>query len=374
MAQMYESWTTRLYGRGRLVPVEPWVRGPEGFSETELADFFEPFLEDNRWGGTLVTMPFNKSAYLLQYNVDLLRRAGFDEAPATWEEMREAAGAVSRLTTEDGRACRGFMIRPGLEAFATIFFSAGGEFLDEAGRPMMTSGTARESLSLLVGMLDEGSAFVDRNFPSAVLGSGALGMYIHSSASFPFNDRLAEGKFEWRAAPVPRPGGTAESDRRTLFQGYNVGLLAGHPEEVTAAAWGFLRYMLQPGQVARWSRQTGYCPLRRTAVESEVYREFLTGNAAYGVPLAVVHEARFEPKPDYWESWRTSVNDVLAAGLQRISTVEETLLAAQRAGEEALRYDSKFPAHAIGMPTKGEVAGQGRSGTGFARPDPPLSQ
>lgn len=354
MAQMFESWTTRLLDRGRLVPVETYVRGQGGYSEEELSDFFEPFLEDSRWGGELITMPFNKSAYVLQYNADLLRQAGFENAPATWDELRAAARAVSRLQSPDGRPCRGLMIRPQLESFATVFFSAGGQFLDDEGRPTMTSPTARASMDLLMGMIEEGSAVVDRNFPSVVLGTGTLGMYIYSSASFPFNDRYSEGKFEWRAAPVPGPAAPGAGPSRTLFQGMNVGLLSGHPAAVTDAAWGFLRYMLEPEQVARWSMQTGYCPLRRTALEVADIKKYLRENPAYRVPLEVVSAAAFEPKPDFWESWRIGVGDEIAAALQSIKTAENALLEAQESGEDSIRYDSKFP---LGRPRHSGAAG-----------------
>ena len=81
MAQMYESWTTRLLGRERLDPVENYAAGENGLSAEDLADFYPAFLENSRWQGRLVTMPMNKSVYLLQYNEDLLARAGWTRAP-----------------------------------------------------------------------------------------------------------------------------------------------------------------------------------------------------------------------------------------------------------------------------------------------------
>lgn len=348
MAQMFESWTTRLYGRKRLVPIQRYIDGPNGYAAEELQDFYPAFLDDNRWGATLVTLPFNKSAYVLQYNADLLKRAGFEEPPATWAELREAARVVSGLTTPDGRPCRGMMIRPQLESFATIYFSAGGRFLDKNNRPLMTSPLAEASLDYLLEMIDEGWAVVDRNYPAVVLGSGTLGMYIYSSASFPFNDRFSEGRFEWRAAPVPGPANVPEGEQRTLFQGYNVGLLSGQPEKVTAAAWDFLKYMLEPEQAARWSMQTGYCPIRKTVLEVDGIKKYLRKNPAYRVPLTQVSRAAFEPKPDFWESWRTGVGDEIAAALQGLKTADAALVRAQSAGEEAIRYDSKFPS--IGDP------------------------
>lgn len=344
LAMMYEAWTTRLLYRNRLAPVQQFADGPGGFSPAEVEDFYPAFLADNSWDGSLVTMPFNKSAYLLQYNVDLLRRAGFEQPPRTRDELRETAEAVAALKTEDGRACVGLLIRPQLEAFATLHLGAGGAFIDGDGNPLMQTPLARESLGFLRAMIDSGAARVDPTYPSVRFGAGNVGMFIYSSAAFPFNDRFSDGKFQWRAAPVPSPEGISEARRRALFQGMNVGLFAGHSPEESAAAWEFLKYMLEPEQAARWSMLTGYCPVRRSVLAVPAYREYLETNPNMGVAIAEIDRASFEPKPDFWESWRGEVGDQIAAALQGFKTVDQALADAQRAGEDALKYDSKFAA------------------------------
>lgn len=378
MAQMFEGWTTRLYDRGRLVPVARFVDGPNGYSARELDDFYAPFIEDNRWGDTLVSMPFNKSAFVLQYNVDLLRRAGYDRPPDTWDELREAARAVSGLRDADGRPCRGLLLRPRLETFTTFLFSAGGSFLDENFEPDLDSESARESMALIEAMVHEDkTAFVDATYPSILLGTGSVGMFIHSSAAFPFNSRYAAGRFEWSCAPVPGPGRTLGEDgsratmpllpsdddsarRRALFQGYNVALMAGqrvdNPAELQAAAWDFLKFMLEPERVARWSMQTGYCPVRRSALEIPAFRDYLAENPPYRTIIELIDRAEFEPKPDFWESWRTAVGDEVVAVLQGLASGEDALAKAQAKGLDAIRFDSKFPPHRLGRAPGGEAA------------------
>ncbi|MCH8333902.1 ABC transporter substrate-binding protein, partial [Candidatus Sumerlaeota bacterium] len=268
MAQMYESWTTRLYNRDRLDAVQNHLDGPGGLTEQELSDFYPAFLEDNRWNGQLVTMPFSKSAYVLHYNADLLRRAGFTEAPGSWEELRQAALAVSQLQSETGREIRGMLVRSQLESFATLYFSAGGRFLDSNLEPRMNSPLSLRTLSFLADLIHrDRAAFADTNYPAGTFGTGLVGMYIYSSAAFPFNDRFVAGKFEWRAAPVPSPQGFPSEKRRTLFQGTNIGIFKNHPREMRDAAWDFLKFILEPERVAAWSMQTGYVPVRRSALD-----------------------------------------------------------------------------------------------------------
>lgn len=344
MAQMYESWTTRLLGRGRLDPVENHFDSGSGFTPDELSDFYPAFLENSRWQERLVTMPMNKSTYLLQYNADLLARAGWSRVPETWDEMREAARAVSQLTDENGQPCWGLLVRPQLEAFTTLFFAAGGDFLDVSGQPRMDSPEARESLAFIdLALRSDKTAIADTAYPASLLGSGRLGMYIHSSAAFPFNDRFAAGKFTWKAAPIPPPTRERAAARRTLFQGMNVGILADNPPEVRSAAWDFIKFMLAPERAARWSMQTGYCPVRRSILELPEYQAYLEKYPNYRAAIAEIEHVRFEPKPDFWESWRNDVGGEIMAAIMGLQSPERTLSAAQRDGFDALKYDSKFP-------------------------------
>lgn len=344
LAQMYEGWTTRLYARGRIDPVENHINGPNGYTAEERDDFFATFLEDNRWEGKLVTMPFNKSAHVLVYNADLLRRAGYEGPPRTWEELREIATAVSRLENHEGRPHVGMVVRPQLESFTTLFFSAGGRFLDARLRPLMLSATAERTLEYLHDLIHvDGAARIETEYPANVFGSGLVGMYIYSSASFPFNEISVKGKFEWAAAPVPAPEDVGRGNRKTLFQGMNVGILSDHPPEVRAAAWDFLKFVFEPSRVAEWSTQTGYCPIRRSALELPEMQEYLSDHPSFQVLIDEVEHAAFEPKPDFWESWRADVGSEIVTAIQGIKTPAEALAAAQRDGEDALRYDSKFP-------------------------------
>lgn len=348
MAQMFESWTTRLYDRGRLDSVQNYLDGPNGYSPEELADFFPAFLEDNRWGKTLVTLPFNKSAFLLQYNVNLFKRAGIDAAPQSWQELRRAARAISQLKSDDGQPCWGMLVRPQLEAFTTFYFSAGGEFLDAERRPLMQSPTADQTLKFLCGLIHQDkAALVDSNYPATLFGTGRLGMFVHSSAAFPFNDKFVAGKFEWRAVPLPPPEGDSPagniSNRKTLFQGMNIGILADNPPEVRAAAWDFLKFILQPERSAAWAMQTGYCSVRRSALDVPAFRDYLKDHPNHRAVIAEIEHGAFEPKPDFWESWRTDVGNEFASALMGFQTPDKALASAQRDGEDALKYDSKFP-------------------------------
>ncbi|OYD17221.1 hypothetical protein CH330_00610, partial [candidate division WOR-3 bacterium JGI_Cruoil_03_51_56] len=47
MAQMYESWTTQFHQLNKLVLLDSFIKGPDGLTQDELADFYPSFIEDN---------------------------------------------------------------------------------------------------------------------------------------------------------------------------------------------------------------------------------------------------------------------------------------------------------------------------------------
>ena len=90
ISQIYENWTSQFIMVKAIIPVEDFIKSPEGFSKRELSDMVPTFLEANKYGGKLWTLPFNKSIYVLYYNRDMFEREGLTP-PKNWEEMSEIA-------------------------------------------------------------------------------------------------------------------------------------------------------------------------------------------------------------------------------------------------------------------------------------------
>jgi multiple sugar transport system substrate-binding protein len=309
MAQMYEGWTARFLERNLLDPVENYFGGADGLSPEEIEDVWEPFRRNNTWGGRMVTMPFNKSCYVLYVNQDMLRAAGCARPPETWAELREAA---RRLTVREGGKSTpkvyGFLMRAQIEAYSVLLFRAGENFLSPDGRQVvLDTPLALQALELLRGMIvEDQTAYTDNtSYPAIPFGAGKVAMYIHSSAAFPFNDTATRGKFTWIACPLPHPEGR---EGGILFQGTNIGIFArNHSPEERRAAWRFLKFITNTKNAARWSIDTGYVAVRKSSVETPEMQAFLKEHPNYRVPIALVPQATFDPRPSYWDEMRPQI-------------------------------------------------------------------
>jgi len=342
MAQMYEGWTSRFIARGLLEPVENYFDGPDGLTPAEIEDIWEPFRRNNTWGDKLVTLPFNKSCYVLYLNQDMVRAAGYDRPPETWSQLREMARKLTVREPGKTPSVYGFMLRSQIEAYSTFLLRAGGNYLSPDGRSVVVNTPmALKALELLRDIFTtDGSAYLENtNYPAIPFGSGKIAMYVHSSAAFPFNDLAARGKFQWIAAPLPHPEGV---DGPTLFQGTNIGIFAGpHSPEVRRAAWRFLKFITNTRNAARWSIATGYVAIRKSSIETPEMRAFLAEHPNYRVPISLIPRATFDPRPSYWDQMRPEITSRVLDAVNGRESPAQALKDVQQNLEEIIAYEAR---------------------------------
>ncbi len=233
ISQLYPGWTTRFYTYGYLTPVQDLVEKDPDFGEAQLNDYYHVMLDENRMKNPetgkveLVTLPFNKSVYVLYVNQTLMEELGWKEAPKTWDEFKKLAEEMTLFEGGDKPTRYGFATRPYIEDFTVQAFSAGIPLLDEdTGEIFVDSPEAIDSLNFLKSLVaGEGAGqvgYIDTNYLSQPFGAERMGMFISSTASFTYNDAAVGNKFVWNAYPVPSRDG--ETDGKTLMQGPSFGI------------------------------------------------------------------------------------------------------------------------------------------------------
>ena len=353
MAQMYEGWTSRFLTRGLMDPVQRYISGPDGYTPEEFEDIWEPFRRNNSWpaedvkgydgpagedGQVLVTLPFNKSGYVLYINEDMMKAKGFTRPPETWEELH----AMARALTVPGKnkpEVYGYTMRARIEAFTSLLFRADARILSDDGKKVVVdSPTSLALLELLRTMVnDERIAYTESVYPAIPFGSQQVAMYVHTCAAFSFNDKAAGGRFKWIAAPLPHPKGRKDG---VLFQGTNIGIFSRpHPPEVRRAAWKFLKFITNAKNTARWSMKTGYVVVRKSAVDLPEMQAFMQDHPQYRVPISVIPEATFDPRPHYWEQMRPQIQTFALEAINGLRTPEDALRVMTEKLDEVIEYE-----------------------------------
>lgn len=310
LSQMYESWTTRFMSRDLIRPVEELAATDPPESRTDLNDVIAAFREDNTWvvdgKPVLMTLPFNKSIYVLYMNNDRMREVGFDRPPRDWKEWREYADKMALRNPDGSVKMYGFATRPLLESFTINLFLQDMKYIDDKGQFDFAGAEGLAALGFLVDLTygENRSGYVESDYLNVAFGAGKIAMYVGSTASFPYNEQAVGGRFVWRAYPLPVPEGKTG---RVLAQGTNVGVFANKPEKVQRAAWEFLKFMTSTEYTEKWAVETGYLPVRYSALEGEKYKKLLDENVNYSNALSQIDRAQFEPKVIYWESCRLAL-------------------------------------------------------------------
>ncbi|WP_026673376.1 ABC transporter substrate-binding protein [Alkalihalobacterium bogoriense] len=301
-----------------------------GMTEEEITDIVDIFKESSTWDGTMYSIPFSKSTRILYYNSGMLEEHSLD-VPKTWEDIRTIAETV----TKDGVVGMGFENSFEME-FESILRQMGGEYVDEAGlEAKFASEKGIAALQLIKEMVDEGIARTagEDGYMSNPFGRGDVAMYIGSSAGIPHVRGAAEGNIEWSATVLPTYNGVAA----TPFAGNDIVMYNQSSEEEQLAAWEFMKYLISTDVTAQWAQESGYLPVRYSAMELDSYRAFIEEFPEHGAGEQQFDAGYFSARVAGGNAVRNIILEELENIMLDRKTVEEGLQFAEDQANDALK-------------------------------------
>jgi ABC-type glycerol-3-phosphate transport system substrate-binding protein len=322
LAQAYEAWTEVLIENGSAEPLDGYIAGKHGLSQEELDDFVPGMLANNSWDGVVYSFPFNKSVRALYWNKDMFAAGGLDRAPANWREYLAFAKKLTTDTDGDGEIDQwGTAGQISAWMFENLLIQNGGRILTEDGsQAAFNSSEGVESLEFMVELLTEYGKVTSGYEYQNDFQAGKVGMIEGSTVSLSF----MEGKYTFDMAVAPLPENKAKG---CFVAGTNVVIFADAPEERKRAAWQFIKWFTSPDITARWAAETGYAPVRMSAMESEIMRARFDEIEGLSDVLGQLEYASYEPRSSAWYAGRKHLEE----------TGVESALRKQRSPREALR-------------------------------------
>jgi multiple sugar transport system substrate-binding protein len=260
---VYSLWAGQMIEAGLLA--EP----PAGIRSLIRDNYLPSTAEGVQARGKPWGIPAEISTYMLVYNKQLLKQAGYEAPPQTWEELRQIAAKITRRNGQNNITTAGYAFGPTVANAVHPFMSL---LMAQGVTPIKpdASGTglgSPEAVAVLTGMsrlFTDGTvsnAVTVRDFPS-----GTVGMAIIANW---FKDTLRQGmgdRFEDLVGVAPIPTDAAEW--RTLQYSFFWGVDARSRNK--DQAWDLLRWLNTPQALGARSC-TGEMLLRMGA---------LTGNKA----------------------------------------------------------------------------------------------
>lgn len=332
IAQCYEAWTANLIENGSVVPLGPFIGGSSPLRDP--GDLYPIFLEGARQKGQIWSFPFNKSVRCLYYNRDMFRSAGLDpdHPPRTWQEYRDIAKRLTVDADGDGEPEQyGLASQITASMFENLLVQNGGSLLNEdETKVAFDSPEGLEALEFMTDLLvRDGSALVSQGFEyQNEFLAGKVAMIEGSSVSLAF----IEGKYTFDLGIAPLPAGKRAAQ---LVAGTDVVLFASDTEH-EQRAWEFVRWFTETAQTARWSAETGYLPVRKSAMRDPTLVAKLEKYPGLREAYAQLDHALPQPKAQGWFAGRNTLErDAVEPVLRgRLQPAEALRIAAKKADAE----------------------------------------
>lgn len=323
ITQMFENWTPAYLqpalDENALAPIQGLI------DPSIVEDIPEIFVSANTYTidgePTLTTIPFNKSATVLYHNKETV-----PNPPTTWNELLELAESLNADTDGDGQLdTYGFYMRPGSsgvgELYLTYLKMAGGSIIADDCKSVDLNGEAAVTAAQF--MLDLANiSLTGSDFEDGLFAQGVIQMYYSTSAGIVFATRSVGDNFEWTTfGGLQGPAGTS-----SVIQGTNLGIFAmNHSDEQVAAAAEFIEFLVDVPQTIFWAQETGYLPVRSSAIESDEFQNFLANSDTYRAPTESLANAFITPGLEEWSDIRLTIADAIEAILVGGVDITETL-------------------------------------------------
>lgn len=297
---IYDLWLPELVRDGLVAPA------PEDIAAEVTSAWPAGVAAAAQVDGTVYGIPNEINVYALNYNRRLFEEAGIDGPPATWDELREAAAAL----TDAAAGRQGFGLINSWAAgvvhpFASLLASNGGELIRD-GAPALDSPEAGEVFALYEEMVQQGwtlpemgtadanttGPFLD-NFVSGNTGMIIMANWWESALKAGMGDAFAD------IGTAPIPVGPSGETASSISYSWLTVVNAAATEEEQAAAWAFLDWLNGEGSGENGASamsdilmSMGILPSRTSDVAAHsdsLGREFLAGY------LSVLENARAFP-------------------------------------------------------------------------------
>jgi len=271
IVQIFEIGTRLALDSDAFTPVGDLL--PE--DRIDLDDFLPSVLNYYRIDGTLNSMPFNSSNTIMLYNKTAFEEAGLDpeSPPRSLADVRSAAETIVEETgMERGITWPNHTWMQVEQQFAKQDQVLVNNENGRAGRPTETnfaSDAGRNVYEWWKGMADAG-LYLNPGIEAwgearqAFLTGKVPMLWDSTSNMVSMRTGAAENGFELGSAYLPTPNG---ANTGVVIGGGSLWVPDALSEAKKQAAGEFVAYLTQTDQQTRWHRNSGYFPVRQSAID-----------------------------------------------------------------------------------------------------------
>ncbi|GAB3076207.1 sugar ABC transporter substrate-binding protein [Pedococcus soli] len=254
-AMVGTTWMGEFAGLGALDPTPKSI---------DTSQFFEGAQKTTKVGDTSYGIPWYVETRLVYYRTDLAKKAGFTEAPKTWEELKAMAKGMQ---TKAGAKWGIGLQAGGTGSWQTVMpfaWSNGADLTKDGGKGYnFDSPEIKEAVDYYKSYFDEGIS--DKAAPATPttepdFASGKVPMFISGPWMMSAVEKVGGAGFKDKYAVAPMPTKKTSS---SFVGGSDFVVFKNSKQRDTA--WKFTQFLADPKTQAKWYTQSTDLPSVQSA-------------------------------------------------------------------------------------------------------------
>lgn len=309
LAVLSDVWWFRFYLADALLPLNDLISA-RGYDMDDLVDSFR--VEGERQG-VQYWMPFARSTPLVYYNKDMFEAIGVTEFPKTWSEFEEIAPS---LVNEDQQIYAlahppsgDYLAWP----FQGIVWAYGGAYSDPDFTIRIHEEGAVNAGRLYQRSIQNGWAYTTEN-NGEDLANGFTAVALASTGSLANLTELSTAN-GINLGTAFLPGEVPGIEQHCSTGGSGIAIMNNISPEQQEAAFSFIEFTSSYEGTIWWSQNTGYMPVRKSAIEGPEMQEFFASNPNF---KTAVDQLPFTKPQDVARSFVPGGDQIIGQGIERI--------------------------------------------------------
>ncbi|MCL4489309.1 MAG: ABC transporter substrate-binding protein [Chloroflexi bacterium] len=332
----YQNDIANYINSDAVVPLDDYMKDPKiGFTADDLKDISPSFIDKYpQFGNKVYSLAFMRSMEVMFYNADMLKAAGFDKPPATWDDFMKACAAASKPPDV---VCYEMPGSGAASTFSYMVWTRGGELMSADGKSFTFDQKAGlDAMTMLSDLFTKKYAILQaKSYQDQTdFSLGKVLFTFGSTAGLPYYTSAikdAGNKVKnWGIAVPPHNTPNPIVD----VYGPSVAVFKTNADK-QQAAFVFIKWLMDNDPSAEWVKASAYFPPR--ASTKTALADYIKANPLYGEALGWVQYGRVEPT--FYAAWnptRNFIGDAMVAVANGKATPEQALKDAVQKANAAL--------------------------------------
>jgi sn-glycerol 3-phosphate transport system substrate-binding protein len=303
-----DVWWFKFYLNQMLAPLNELLDA----NEIDTSDYVDSLFNEGVRDDVSYWIPFARSTPLFYYNKNMFSEVGLEGPPETWDDL---VAVAPDLVLKDGDTItRSAFAHPNSASYVAWLFQPvvwqyGGAYSDPEFNILINQEKAVEAGNFYRSSVVDGWATTPAD-PETDFVNGLTASLMASTGSLRGITSDVGDKFEIGTGFLPK----AEFFG-CCTGGAGLAILAGSPPEKQEAAFKYIAFATSPEGTEFWSQNTGYMPVRKSAVESETMQAFFKENPNF---RTAVEQLPLTQPQDSARVYIPNGDQIIGKGLERI--------------------------------------------------------